>query len=77
MIAVRKTILLKIVKFFIAVLYFLLIARFIYWIGHFFFDYDLSWFNVPDIPYGTMVVNIILIVTVVTLEEIEEHMERK
>lgn len=63
---------LKFINFCIGLIYLILLSKFIYWLGHYIFDYDLKLFEMINFPYANTLIMVTLVGLVIFLEIYEE-----
>ncbi|WP_354680470.1 hypothetical protein MRN59_02890 [Macrococcoides caseolyticum] len=63
---------LKFINFCIGLIYLILLSKFIYWLGHYIFDYDLKLFEMINFPYANTLITVTLVGLVIFLEIYEE-----
>ncbi|RAK50003.1 hypothetical protein BHX94_00640 [Macrococcoides bohemicum] len=68
---------LKFINFCIGLIYIILLSKFIYWLGHYIFDYDLKIFEVIDLLYANTFITVTFVGLVVFLEIYGETKESK
>lgn len=68
---------LKFINFCIGLIYLILLSKFIYWLGHYIFDYDLKLFEVINLPYANTFITVSLVGLVIFLEIYGEIIESK
>lgn len=59
----------------IALIYLILLSKFLYWLGHYIFDYDIHLFEFIKIPYANTLSTIVLVGLVIFLESYSETFE--
>lgn len=72
-----RSIKLKSINFCIGLIYIILLSKFIYWLGHIIFDYDLKLFEMINLPYANTLITVSLVGLVVLLEMYVETIENK
>jgi len=68
---------LKFINFCIGLIYLILFSKFIYWLGHYLFDYDLKLFELANFPYTNTLITVTLVVLVIFLENYVEAIDDK
>lgn len=68
---------LKFINFCIGLIYLILLSKFIYWLGHYIFHYDLKLFDMINLPYANTFITVTLVGLVVFLEIYGETKESK
>lgn len=72
-----RSIKLKSINFCIGLIYIILLSKFIYWLGHIIFDYDLKLFEMINLPYANTLITVSLVGLIVLLEMYVETIENK
>ncbi|RAI82122.1 hypothetical protein BFS35_000110 [Macrococcoides goetzii] len=68
---------LKFINLCIGLIYLILLSKFIYWVGHYIFNYDLKLFEVINFPYANTLITVTLVGLVIFLEIYGEAIESK